>query len=128
MPAADTCVTARSFFNIKVGVDSFLPSFVLNNFSLFCNELISETSLPSISENYYKVSSVLIAKAVRVLTLLVLTKKMHGMRVVQYSIIQSQHVQNVFEIFIAAELRWKMLGKRRRKIDRENQQSTLIHL
>lgn len=64
MPAADTCVTTRSFFNIKVGVDSFLPSFVLNNFSLFRYELISKTLLPNISEIYYKASSVLIAKVV----------------------------------------------------------------
>lgn len=114
MPAADTCVTARSFFNIKVGVDSFLPSFVLNNFSLFRNELISETPLPSISEIYYKVSSVLIAKMLRVLTLLALSKQMHG--TYACCIIQSQNVQNVFEICIATEIRWKMLVKRRKTL------------
>lgn len=98
MPAADTCVTARSFFNIKVGVDSFLPSFVLNNFSLFCNELISETPLPSISEIYYKVSSVLIAKVVRSVDTVGFIKAN-----ARYAccIIQSQNVQNVFEICIS---------------------------
>lgn len=113
MPAADTCVTARSFFNIKVGVDSFLPSFVLNNFSLFRNELISETPLPGISEIYYKVSSVLIAKVVTSVDTVGFIKAN-----ARYAccIIQSQNVQKVFKIFISAQLRWKMLGKRRRTL------------
>lgn len=113
MPAADTCVTARSFFNIKVGVDSFLPSFVLNNFSLFSNELISETPLPSISGIYYKVSSVLIAKVVTSVDTVDFIKAN-----ARYAccIMQSQNVQNFFEIRIEAELRWKMLGKRRRTL------------
>lgn len=93
MPAADTCVTARSFFNIKVGVDSFLPSFVLNNFSLFSYELISETPLPSISEIYYKVASVLIAKVV---TSVGTVGFINANSRYACCIIQSQNVQNVF--------------------------------
>lgn len=115
MPAADTCVTARSFFNIKVGVDSFLPSFVLNNFSLFSNELISETPLPSISEIYNNVSSVLIAKVVTSVDTVGFIKANS-----RYAccIILRRNVQNFFEICITrmAELRWKMLGKRRRTL------------
>lgn len=113
MPAADTCVTARSFFNIKVGVDSFLPSFVLNNFSLFSNELISETPLPSISGIYYKVSSVLIAKVVTSVDTVGFIKANARYLCVLYN---AKSKCSILEICIEAELRWKMLGKRRRTL------------